>query len=43
VFEFDPFDPAYFIDPYPYYAEMRAHHPVYARSRTTASGRTTGC
>jgi cytochrome P450 len=31
VFEFDPFDPAYFGDPYPYYAEMRAEHPVYRR------------
>jgi cytochrome P450 len=31
VFEFDPFDPAYFADPYPYYAEMRAEHPVYRR------------
>jgi cytochrome P450 len=31
VFEFDPFDPAYFADPYPYYAEMRANHPVYRR------------
>ena len=30
-FEFDPFDPAYFADPYPYYAEMRAQHPVYRR------------
>jgi cytochrome P450 len=30
-FEFDPFDPAYFADPYPYYAEMRATHPVYRR------------
>jgi cytochrome P450 len=31
VFEFDPFDPAYFANPYPYYAEMRAEHPVYRR------------
>jgi cytochrome P450 len=31
MFEFDPFDPAYFADPYPYYAEMRADHPVYRR------------
>ena len=30
-FEFDPFDPAYFADPYPYYAQMRAEHPVYRR------------
>jgi cytochrome P450 len=31
MFEFDPFDPAYFADPYPHYAEMRADHPVYRR------------
>jgi cytochrome P450 len=31
VFEFDPFDPAYFADPYPYYAELRSAHPVYRR------------
>ena len=31
MFEFDPFDPAYFADPYPYYTEMRADHPVYRR------------
>jgi cytochrome P450 len=30
-FEFDPFDPAYFADPYPYYEQMRAEHPVYRR------------
>ena len=31
MFEFDPFDPAYFADPYPYYEQMRAEHPVYQR------------
>jgi cytochrome P450 len=31
VFEFDPFDPKYFDNPYPYYTEMRHHHPVYRR------------
>jgi cytochrome P450 len=31
MFEFDPFDPAYFGDPYPYYETMRAEHPVYRR------------
>jgi hypothetical protein len=31
MFEFDPFDPAYFADPYPYYQEMREEHPVYRR------------
>ena len=30
-FEFDPFDAAYFADPFPYYAEMRREHPVYFR------------
>ena len=30
-FEFDPFDPTYFADPFPYYAEMRRDHPVYRR------------
>lgn len=30
-FEFDPFDPQYWENPYPYYAEMRKHHPVYRR------------
>jgi len=31
MFEFDPFDPAYFGDPYPYYAIMRNEHPAYRR------------
>jgi len=31
MFEFDPFDPAYFADPYPCYEVMRAEHPVYRR------------
>ncbi len=30
-FEFDPFDPAYWEDPYPYYRVMRRDHPVYRR------------
>ncbi len=31
MFEFDPFDPASFDDPYPSYEVMRAEHPVYRR------------
>jgi len=31
MFEFDPFDPAYFGDPYPYYAIMRNEHPAHRR------------
>ena len=31
MFEFDPFDQAYFADPWPYYAQMRDDHPVYRR------------
>jgi cytochrome P450 len=31
MFEFDPFDPAYYADPWPYYATMRDEHPVYCR------------
>jgi hypothetical protein len=31
AFEFDPFDPRFFSDPYPYYAVMRREHPVYRR------------
>jgi len=31
TFEFDPFDPAYFDDPFPYYKTMRDEHPVYRR------------
>lgn len=31
MFEFDPFDPAYFADPYPYYRTMRDEHPVLKR------------
>lgn len=27
--EFDPFDPHFYEDPYPYYREMRRNHPVY--------------
>lgn len=30
-FDFDPFDPGYWDDPYPYYREMRREHPVYQR------------
>lgn len=30
-FEFDPFDPAYWADPFPYYAEMRRTVPAYRR------------
>jgi cytochrome P450 len=30
-FEFDPFDPRFFEDPYPAYRVMRAEHPVYRR------------
>jgi cytochrome P450 len=28
-FEFDPFDPQYWDNPYPWYTEMRHNHPVY--------------
>lgn len=31
MFEFDPFDPAYFADPFPYYRTMRDEHPVLKR------------
>jgi cytochrome P450 len=31
VFEFDPFNPEYYADPFPYYRELREHHPVYRR------------
>ena len=31
MFEFDPFDAAYYSNPFPYYAQMRAEHPVYRR------------
>jgi cytochrome P450 len=31
VFEFDPFDPAYFADPFPYYKVLRDEIPVYKR------------
>ena len=31
MFEFDPFDPAYYQDPWPYYEVMRNEHPVYRR------------
>lgn len=30
-FDFDPFDPRFFEDPYPSYATMRREHPVYRR------------
>lgn len=30
-FDFDPFDPAYFPDPFPYYKTMRDEYPVYRR------------
>ena len=29
--DFDPFDPAYFRDPYPYYSALREEQPVYRR------------
>ena len=29
TFEFDPFDPRFWDDPYPYYRVMRHEHPVY--------------
>jgi cytochrome P450 len=35
-FEFDPFDPRYFADPYPYYEVMREEHPVYRRENAEA-------
>ncbi len=31
MIEFDPFDPAYFRDPYPYYHALREEQPVYRR------------
>ncbi|MCE2391492.1 MAG: cytochrome P450 [Proteobacteria bacterium] len=31
MFEFDPFDPKFFEDPYPAYRVMRREHPVYRR------------
>src|SRR5206468_11241786 len=31
AFEFDPFDPRYFADPWPYYKVLRDEHPVYRR------------
>lgn len=31
MFKFDPFDPQYFPDPWPYYKTMRDKHPVYKR------------
>lgn len=31
MFEFDPFDPQYFADPFPYYRTMRDEHPVLKR------------
>ena len=31
MFEFDPFDPNFFDDPYPFYRVMRREHPVYRR------------
>ena len=44
MFEFDPFDPTYFADPYPYYREMRGSTPCTGvRYPTTASGRIIGC
>ena len=30
-FEFDPFDPKSFDDPYPVYRVLRREHPVYKR------------
>jgi cytochrome P450 len=35
-FEFDPFDPQYWENPYPYYTEMRHNHPVYKRQNELA-------
>jgi cytochrome P450 len=31
AFEFDPFDPRFFADPYPHYRVMRREHPAYRR------------
>ncbi|HVM65275.1 MAG TPA: cytochrome P450 [Acidimicrobiales bacterium] len=31
MIDFDPFDPAFFVDPYPSYAVMREEEPVYRR------------
>ena len=31
AFDFDPFDPRFFADPYPAYRTLRAEHPVYRR------------
>jgi cytochrome P450 len=31
MYEFDPFDPAFYGDPYAHYAVLRAEHPVYRR------------
>lgn len=31
MFSFDPFDPTFFADPWPYYEVMRNEHPVYRR------------
>ena len=43
-FEFDPFDPQYWDNPYPWYTEMRHDHPVYRQDTETkpGSGPTTG-
>ena len=35
TFEFDPFSPAFFDDPYPWYQVMRAEHPVYRRENAS--------
>src|SRR5439155_16292482 len=34
--EFDPFDPAYFADPWPYYRRLRDEQPVYRREIANA-------
>ncbi|HKK53777.1 MAG TPA: cytochrome P450 [Myxococcota bacterium] len=35
-FEFDPFDPRFFDDPYPYYTVLREHAPAYKRPTAEA-------
>lgn len=36
---FDPFDPAFLLDPYPAYAELRDHDPVHVHSADPENGR----
>ena len=43
-FDFDPYDPASFEDPYPSYVTMRNEYPVYRREIPNYQVfRTTGC